>query len=244
MIKITVEQFNKISSDLKKNGIPTFRIKELVGDDDYYDWKFLIKNELISFDYFQFIESEFEDEVLNSNDFKRFDRITLALITTNVSVDIRRHLFYVKSAKEAWKLLIERFEGTTDLIKSLRLFEILKKATKNKNNDIDYTLSHFQIFANEMKSLFPDLEDLFLIGFLACIIPDKHPDLELKLQNKLPLSYPEAFEFIRNELLLDNLLSNSKDVDSNDRMKCKYCKAVGHNIDNCEILKAKKARNQ
>lgn len=67
---------------MKDQRMPQIIVQPMLNDFNYQDWKFFITNNLISFDWFKFLNFDFEDDVLNDDKFKQINRFLLAIIST------------------------------------------------------------------------------------------------------------------------------------------------------------------
>lgn len=256
MTKINKSQFESMVTDMKNNSLPQIKITPL-NSDNFIDWKFMFTNHLICHNFYQFLENDFEDEVKALSTFKRLDRLVLCQISLNVGPEIRRELYHIESAKEAWQIITNRFEGSNHL-KCIRVFRKLVDLITSKSNDLSVILTEFNSFQNQIASIFPKHDSSIWIGLLFAILPERHSHLIALIRSKEDMSLKDAIDFISSENQLSKERSKSNHAGNNAKFTsanynhfitnkdnrnaklfCKYCKGNDHNIKNCTKLKEK-----
>ena len=258
-VKISKTEFDKLVLSLKDAKHPEIRIDRLQSH-NWKDFSYCMMSKLNIMGIAELVESQFEDEVLQTADFKRLNRLAVDQIMLNLDVSIRKDLYNEKSAYELWVKLRDRFEGDDDQ-RCMRTFRILVDLIQLRTPNLSVVISEFRKFTGELSKLFPGLNMKPFVGLLYSILP---PDLAYlpAVFRTQDVNVDKVLEFLerqhqmkvekkgmsadapgakRVDVTVCNLDTRSGEVSgssSNDNNRaCEYCGKTNHRSSKCFKLR-------
>jgi len=215
-------------------GDGSFTHKQLIGRENYMDWKFAMKMHLVKKDLWDYVSGVREDPAKDTK--------ALSYIVEGVSETIFNDIRDLSSGKDAWKVLEETYEDKGITRKVSIIKELVNTRYTNCKDMSDYlhrVISAYQ----QLKTTGVKPDEELVAGIILANLPDRFEPLIMALKN---CGEEITVDNVKNRLLEEDVKPSidggKEQAFVNEKFKskkyfkgkCFRCNLFGHKSSNCQ----------